>query len=97
MLLLFLLLIISVSEVATGQPTQADHSGNLGVLFQKCLSRPGSNDIGGRGGLITQLDLVSNTQTNNMNCGKPWLGDISLVEYIVNICFLTAGLGDYCT
>ena len=54
-LLLVLLLIISVSEVATGQQSQADHSGNLGVLFQKCLSRPGS--------LITELDLVSNTQT----------------------------------
>jgi len=53
--------------------------------------------IGGRGGLITELALVSNTQNNNMNCGKPWLGDISLVEYIVNICFLMAGLGDYCT
>lgn len=44
-----------VKEVATGQQSQADHSGNLGVLFQKCLSRPGS--------LITELDLVSNTQT----------------------------------
>ena len=66
LLLLVLLLIISVPEIARpghGQPSQAEHSGHLGVLFQKCLSRPGSNDRRkGRPYYRTRY-LVSNTQT----------------------------------